>query len=132
MDGIASIEMSKISEKLNAKKAKDIRILSDFIAVFCRQKHREHKKTAFLIKDATLQHRLGSKEAILCRDCHKLLHHGIAKLLLCPYDPKPACKKCQTHCYTPSYRGKIRQVMKFSGMHLIKRGRLDLIIQYFR
>jgi hypothetical protein len=59
-----------------------------------------------------------------------LLEHGIAKLSLCPYYPRPSCRKCETHCYAPGYREKVRQVMRFSGTYLIKHGRLDLLLHY--
>ena len=84
----------------------------------------------FPIKDDRLRQALGEKELVLCQDCTKLLNHGTAKLLLCPYDPKPMCKKCETHSYAPGYREKIRQVMKFSGWYLMKHGRLDLMVHY--
>ena len=122
--------MTKIFERLDKKKEKDIKVLADFISVFCRENHREDAKDTFLIKDARLRQCLGDKDLVLCRACSKLLSHGTAKLLLCPYDPKPMCKKCQTHCYAPGYREKIREVMRFSGPYLIKRGRLGLMIHY--
>ncbi len=123
--------MPKIFEKLDDKKNKDIRVLADFISIFCRENHRGEAKGIFPIKDARLHNSLGNKYPVLCSDCQKLLSHGIAKLLLCPYDPKPLCKKCETHCYAPGYREKVRQVMRFSGMYLVKRGRLDLLVHYF-
>ena len=122
--------MPKIFGKLDGKKDKDIRLLSDFISIFGRENHRAEVKDAFLPKDDRLCQTLGNKDLVLCQDCHRLLNHGIAKLLLCPYDPKPMCKKCETHCYAPGYREKIREVMRFSGMYLIKHGRLDLIAHY--
>ena len=122
--------MPKIFERLDSKKSKDIRVLGNFISVFCRENHRAEAKGVFPIKDARLSKSLGEKDLILCPDCGKLLNHGIAKLLLCPYDPKPMCKKCETHCYAPGYRERAQEVMSFSGMYLIKRGRLDLIVHY--
>jgi hypothetical protein len=122
--------MSKIFEGLNGKKKKDIEVLSNFVSIFCREKHPLETKDTFCIKDERLRRALGSQELLLCLDCRKLLNHGIAKMLLCPYDPKPMCKKCQTHCYAPGYRERIREVMKFSGLYLIKHGRLDLMVHY--
>ncbi|MFQ6121825.1 MAG: nitrous oxide-stimulated promoter family protein [Dehalococcoidales bacterium] len=123
--------MPKIFERLDRKKSKDIRVLANFISIFCRENHREEAKSASPIKDVRLHHSLGSKNLLLCHDCQKLLNHGIAKLLLCPYDPKPMCKKCETHCYAPGYRERIREVMRFSGLYLVKHGRLNLMIHYF-
>ena len=122
--------MPKIFERIDNKTEKDIRILANFIFIFCRENHRAEIKGVFPIKDEKLRHTLDNKDLLLCADCDKLLSHGIAKILLCPYDPKPRCKKCETHCYAPSYRKRIRQVMRFSGLHLIKHGRIDLILHY--
>ena len=122
--------MPKIFERLDGKKAKDLKVLADFISIFCRENHRAEVKDTFPIKDIRLRHCLGDKDLVLCRDCGKLLNHGIAKLLICPYDPKPMCKKCETHCYAPGYREKIRKIMRFSGLYLIKHGRLDLMVHY--
>ncbi len=122
--------MSEIFNRLDGKKAKDIRVLSGFISVFCREKHPAEAKDTFSIKDERLRPALGNKSLVLCQDCRKLLSHGIAKLLLCPYDPKPMCKKCETHCYAPGYRERVREVMRFSGRYLIRHGRLDLLLHY--
>ena len=123
--------MPEISKRRDSKKSKDIKILGNFISIFCRENHQTEVKSTFPIKDDRLRGILGNKDLILCPDCQKLLSHGITKLLLCPYDPKPMCKKCATHCYAPGYREKIREVMRFSGLYLVKHGRLDLIIHYF-
>ncbi len=122
--------MSKIFEKLDGKKNKDLRVLANFISIFCRENHRAEAKDILPIKDARLRNSLGNKDLELCKDCRRLLNHGIAMLLLCPYDPKPMCKKCQTHCYAPGYRKRIREVMRFSSLYLIKHGRIDLMIHY--
>jgi Nitrous oxide-stimulated promoter len=122
--------MPDLFERLDVKKRKDIKVLSQFITIYCREHHRTEVRDEFPIKDERLRSSLGPKDLILCKDCSKLLNHGIAKLLLCPYDPKPTCKKCETHCYAPGYRERIREVMRFSGLYLVKRGRLDLMVHY--
>ena len=122
--------MAEIFDKLDSKKSRDIRVLVNFISIFCRENHRTAMKEAFPIRNERLRPILGGNDLLLCQDCSKLLNHGIAKLLLCPYDPKPMCKKCETHCYAPDYREAIREVMRFSGLYLVKRGRLDLMIHY--
>ena len=37
--------------------------------------------------DDGLRESLGDKDLLLCRYCQKLLNHGIARLLMCPYAP---------------------------------------------
>ena len=68
---------------------------------------------------------------LLCTDCRELLVYAIARRRACPLDPKPACKDCPIHCYKPERRAEIRKIMRFSGRHLILRGRLDLLWHYF-
>ena len=65
----------------------------------------------------------GHHEAVggqLCGDCQELLEYAIARLDKCPYAPdKGPCSKCQTHCYKPSLRDMIREVMKYSGPRML-------------
>lgn len=123
--------MPKLFDRLNDKKEKELRVLRDFISIFCREQHSGRVKDSFPIKDERLHQALGDKALALCHDCTRLFNHATAKLLLCPYDPKPMCKKCETHCYAPAYRQQIREVMKFSGIYLVKHGRVDLVVHYF-
>ncbi len=95
-----------------SKKAKDQAILDKFIKVYCCKKHGGDKKA-------------------LCPDCQELLEYAMERLEKCPYNPKPKCKDCKTHCYKPEYREKMKEIMKFSGIHFVKRGRLDWLIRYF-
>ncbi len=123
--------MSKLFERLDSRKAKDLRVLADFVAIFCRENHPAEAKALFPIRDERLSQVLANQALMLCPECTRLLNHGTAKLMLCTQDPKPMCKKCPTHCYAPGYRERIREVMKFSGLYLVKHGRLDLIFHYF-
>jgi hypothetical protein len=123
--------MATLLDRLNKKKARDLKVLSDFVGIYCREKHTGEDKDVFPVKEDRLRQALGNKELDLCQDCTRLLNHGIAKLLLCTQDPKPMCKKCKIRCYAPGYREKIRDVMKFSGLYLVKHGRLDLMVHYF-
>jgi hypothetical protein len=120
-------EMAAIFERLTYKKEKDIRTLANFVQIFCEHKHKDLQKTAFPFMDDRLRRVLEGKELMLCAECSKLLNHGVAKLLLCPHDPKPMCKHCEKHCYAAGYREQIREVMKFSGMYLVKHGRIGLL-----
>ena len=117
-------------ERLDGKRSKDLRVLAHFVAVYCREHHGGEEKVPFPMGDLRLRDALGDKELALCADCTRLLQHGTAKLLLCPYDPKPKCKDCETQCYAPGYRERVREVMRFSGVYLVRRGRLDLLAHY--
>lgn len=108
----------------------DIDMLAKFVHIYCRENHRGREKIQFYYKGKGGDE-LNLPHIMLCEGCFKLLSHGIAKRAMCPMDPKPMCKKCPNHCYHPLYRTKIREVMKFSGIYLVKRGRLDMLYHYF-
>ncbi len=122
--------MTKLSDRIDKKIGKDLRVLADFVEVFCRENHRDESREPFAAGDASLRAALESRDPALCAECRKLLRHAIAKRIQCPYDPKPMCKKCPTHCYAPGYREQMRQVMRFSGLYLVKHGRLDMVFHY--
>jgi len=122
--------MARLFDSLSGRQQKDIRVLADFISIYCRHHHAAANRKPVTFRDERLTRILEAKGLELCPQCAKLFDHGATKLILCPYDPKPACKKCAKHCFAPLYRQRIRQVMRFSGMYLIKRGRLDLISKY--
>jgi len=91
---------------------KEFAILKKFVQVYCRQHH-------------------GANGDGLCVDCSELLAYGEQRLEKCPYDPKPKCKDCETHCYRPKYRQKVKEIMKYSGMYFVKHGRIDWLVRYF-
>jgi len=52
----------------------------------------------------------------LCDECNELLNYAYKRLDRCPFgEEKSTCAKCPIHCYTPEFREKIKQVMRFSG-----------------
>lgn len=106
-----------VRSTLDKSKQSESKILSRFIEVYCRGHHFRNKGKG--------------DRGRLCVECNDLLDYALHKLERCPYDPKPKCKACETHCYKPAYREKIREVMRYSGIHFVKRGRLDWLIRYF-
>lgn len=114
---------------LTRKEKADFRTLMKFVGIYCKENH-DGEKTPFPFKQIDLKD-IEEKETVLCRDCTKLLAYGLTMRMKCPHDPKPMCKKCETQCYHGDYKAKIREVMKFSGMYVIKHGRLDLFYHYF-
>ncbi len=122
--------MADLFTRLTDKKRKDVKVLAGFIRIYCRAQHPGAVRKSFAVKEPQLQAVVSGLE--LCADCERLLEHGVAKLSLCPYDPKPSCRKCTTHCYAPGYRENVKKVMRFSGAYLLKRGRLDLLLHFLK
>ena len=95
-----------------ARIERELRVLRSFTAVYCRAHHRPGGGG-------------------LCGACAELLAYARGRLQACPYDPKPKCKHCPTHCYKPELRQRVREIMRFSGMYFVRRGRLDWLVRYF-
>jgi hypothetical protein len=119
-----------MNKELASRERRDIRILARFVALYCRSHHRDDR-SPFEFKAPGFEGLL-EKPLQLCPNCAKLLKYGLTMRLRCPHTPKPMCKKCPDPCYRPEYRERIKEVMKFSGMYLLKRGRIDLMYHYFR
>lgn len=117
-------------KKMQRDTMRDTIILTEFIETFCSNNHSEKAKSHIQVK-GRINEFLKDASIRLCSDCNKLLLHAVSKRIMCPYDPKPRCKKCLTHCYSTGYRERIREVMRFSGAYLLKRGGLGLAIKYF-
>ena len=106
---------------------KDLRLLARFIEVYCHDHHAADQRSVVALRSHDVSALMG-RELALCPDCARLLNHALVKRSHCPMDPKPQCKHCPNHCYHPSYRAKIREVMKHSGRKLVMRGRVDYLL----
>jgi len=113
--------------RTDRKLRRDLRILARFIDIYCRHSHRTAARTPVELRNFDIR-ALHGGPLELCRECSRLLAHAFMKRVSCPYDPKPACKKCPTHCYAPGYRERVREVMRYSGRRLVLSGRLDYLL----
>ena len=67
-------------------------------------------------------HQGHSENKKLCEDCAELLAYSMTKLDMCPLgDEKTSCRKCAAHCYEPSDRKKVQEVMRYSGPKMLLR-----------
>lgn len=112
--------------ELDPEVRRDLKTLALFISIYCRYRHENEPKTVAAMRthDVTA---IAGREISLCSQCQKLLVHAWTKRTHCPMDPKPQCKHCPSHCYHPTYRAQIREVMKFSGKKMVMGGRLDYL-----
>ena len=89
------------STKDSGKIAKEKTVVKKMIVLYCNKKHE-------------------SQGDNLCKNCQELLSYSLQRLDYCQYgEEKPTCRKCATHCYSPSKRKQIKAVMRFSGMRLV-------------
>ena len=120
----------EVKTKANApaRTTRDMQTLIKFVDTYCTELHPLRQRV--VMKGVDVREIAGTP-IVLCAECTKLLQHALVKRLHCPRDPKPECKHCPTHCYAPTYRQQIREVMKFSGRHLVMRGRLHYLWRLF-
>lgn len=116
------------AQTLTHREVKDLKLLALFTSVYC-QAHHDGSKAALVVADPPLR-RLPLHKYPVCADCAAFLRYAFERRLRCPLAEKPACKHCPVHCYKPGHRERVREIMRFSGQHLIKRGRLDLLWHY--
>ena len=117
-----------VKGEISRREKEDIGILVKFVEVYCKENH-HGEKAPFSFKLFDIRE-IDEKAISLCQDCSQLLIYGLTMRLKCPHDPKPMCKKCETPCYRGDYKKKIREVMKFSGIYMIKHGRIDMLYHY--
>ncbi len=109
-------------------------MLSRMVEIYCLDQHSDREKSAVGLKGVL--ETLEVESPNLCGQCSRLLTHGLVKRLSCPFDSmpgktKPRCKHCSEPCYSGEYRNFVKQVMRYSGLRLIRAGRIDLIWKYF-
>ncbi len=79
---------------------------------------READTVAVMIRKYCRINHGGGKD--LCADCTELLNYAERSLANCPFqDGKTTCGNCKVHCYKPSMREKIREVMRTIGPRMI-------------
>ena len=110
----------------SAEVDKDLRTLALFINLYCGCKHGDRQRAEVHLKSHDVR-AVAGKTIVLCPECTKLITHAFVKRSHCPMHPKPMCKHCPSHCYHPTYRAQIREVMKFSGRKMLLGGRLDYL-----
>lgn len=116
--------------EITAKKIKsDAAMLARMVQIYCSDHHSDTVK-GDIIRQGILE-TLDLHETRLCRECGNLLVHGLVKRINCPFDPKPRCKNCTEPCFSGEYRDFVKSVMRYSGLRLIKSGRIDLVWKYF-
>jgi hypothetical protein len=87
--------------------AREEKTIAAMIALYCRDQHGGVPAAA--------------RDDGLCAECVELLDYARLRLERCRYGAaKPACAGCETHCYRPAMRERVREVMRYSGPRMLK------------
>lgn len=94
---------------------KDVKILLDFMEIYCKDKH-EVKCNK---KELNLEYKsenLGNISYLLCADCEENFLYSYERLQECPHEEKPRCRHCKNPCYEKQKWKKLASIMRYSGM----------------
>ena len=93
-----AIQKQKAVEDKRMKELKTVRKMRE---IYCKGQH-------------------GCKSGALCESCAELMRYAEARVERCPHmEEKTFCAMCKTHCYAPTYRERIKEVMRYSGPRML-------------
>lgn len=56
----------------------------------------------------------------LCDSCNELKNYALKRIDYCVFkENKPNCNSCAVHCYSEKNKDNIKQVMRYSGKHMM-------------
>lgn len=99
---------------MDAEVRKDTALLGDFARLYCRGNHADRERAALVSPGVDLG-AYGRRVPVVCEECRELLAYAEKRRASCPRDPKPFCSYCDTHCYRPEMRERMREVMRYAG-----------------
>ena len=79
------------------------RTIEQMVGIFCNDHH-------------------GTAKGDTCEECAGLLEYAHRRLDACRYqEHKPTCANCPSHCYKPSMKKRVMEVMGYSGPRMMLR-----------
>lgn len=93
-----------------------IETVTKFIQIYCDSHHKVEKSSEIL--KTTYKEMDFEAPYSLCKECENLLKYANARLLACPHEIKPSCRKCPHICYEKDELKFMVKVMRSSGMKL--------------
>lgn len=74
--------------------------LQFMIGIYCRGRHQRGKS--------------------ICGVCQQLADYAMQRIIRCPFqNAKPTCAQCPVHCYNPTMRERVREVMRYAGPRMM-------------
>jgi hypothetical protein len=93
--------------------ASDVRVSGDFVRLYCKGNHEDRDREP--LASAGVEVGCYRRVPVLCGECAELQEYAEKRRAFCPFDPKPYCSECETHCYKPDRREHMREVMRYAG-----------------
>ena len=111
--------LNRIAEK---EIARDIVTLAGMTEIYCADHHAAADRTPYESEATAVGMYPQHKIPHLCPECAAHLRYGEIRRALCRREPRPACKTCKSHCYTPTESAWQRRAMAYAGPRAMFRG----------
>ena len=111
--------LNRIAEK---EIARDIVTLAGMTEIYCADHHAAADRTPYESEATAVGMYPQHKIPRLCPECTAHLRYGEIRRALCRREPRPACKTCKSHCYTPTESAWQRRAMAYAGPRAMFRG----------
>lgn len=98
-----------------AKFKQEIQTLKKFFEVYCNNKHENQEEKTFYLKYKNEDIHISLN---LCKKCQDSFNYSFDRLLECPHEEKPRCRKCPNPCYEKKQWKEVAGIMRYSGMSL--------------
>jgi len=97
------------------KFANETETLKTFLQTYCKDKHHNQQQIEqpIIYKNQTF-----IISTYLCEECQIQYNYSLQKLVECPHEEKPRCRKCPNPCYEKPYWKKLAKIMRYSGLKL--------------
>jgi hypothetical protein len=94
-----AVQEASAMKQRHPRMTRESRTIQAMIEIYCRAHHGDH----------------GTRSG-LCSECGELLYYAELRLDKCPFqEHKTTCTNCPVHCYKPSVREKVKEIMRYSG-----------------
>ena len=111
--------LNRIAEK---EIARDIVTLAGMTEIYCADHHAAADRTPYESEATAVGMYPQHKIPRLCPECAAHLRYGEIRRALCRREPRPACKTCKSHCYTPTESAWQRRAMAYAAPRAMFRG----------
>jgi len=112
------MEPTRRSQVTTEKFENEVRFVHKFIQLYCDKNHTDCDKKDGQLILSYHNSDLGVVNYHLCEACEKTLKYSHQRLMECPHDEKPRCRKCPHPCYEKSQWKALAKIMRYSGMQL--------------
>lgn len=124
-NGMATMDdqQAKTNQDLADRIYREKATLAQMVGIYCkgnRHQGRAGDGSADVAFASDMPPRVADAIANMCPSCHELVEYCFGRIDRCPHmATKTFCSSCETHCFAPEMRERIRQVMRYAGPRML-------------